>query len=133
MPVPPPTELSRDDQLPEDLRDDPHGDRELATSQSQGHERRHEPEDRGDQDGDRHREVAIDAGVGQVDGGVGADPDERLLADRHQTAVAGQGVPHRRHQDQDPEAGQLLGDVGVEGRRHEEEADDDEADDARSG
>ena len=52
--------------------------------------------------------------LGEEDRAVGAEPDERLLADRHEPGVAGQRVPHRGQDDQDEQRGELLDDVGAE-------------------
>ena len=74
----------------------------------------------------RHRGVALDTGVGEIQRRVGTDADERLLPDRDETAVPGEGVPHRRHEDEDPQPGQLLGDVGLEDGGDREQAEHDQ-------
>src|ERR1043165_4214347 len=82
----------------------------------------------GGEGGEAHREVRRDAGLGEDDGGVGAEAEEGLLADRDQAAVAGEGVPHRGEDGEDEQLGELLGGVGRQRERDEGEGDDDDRD-----
>ena len=54
-----------------------------------------------------HGDVGVDAVLGEHDRRVGAEADERLLADRDQPAVAGQRVPHPGQDDQHEQLAEL--------------------------
>src|SRR5207244_2775010 len=69
--------------------------------------------------------------VSQEDRAVRAEPDERLLADRHETPEPGERVPHHREDDEDVERGQLLHRVCTEHERHECEQPDQHDETAR--
>src|SRR5581483_5557506 len=84
-----------DRQQMEHLGDHPGADREVPAAQPEREERRRQRDRGGDEAGERDRRERMDAAVvaEQVEA-VGADPDERLLADRDEAGVAGEEVPH---------------------------------------
>ena len=98
--MPAPSELSNETKIADHLGDDPHPDRELGAAEAQDQERERDRDHAAKERRDDHRAEGVDAAVGEPDGGVGAEADEGLQADRHEPAVAGERVPHHRHQDE---------------------------------
>ena len=102
-----------------ELGDDPHADGEFAALETQ-HQRRQRQRQRADDDrGEEQRRVDADAGIGEPHGEIGAEAEERLLADRHQSAIADQRVPHHREDHVNEQRRQPVDAVGAEPQRPE--------------
>ena len=108
VPVPAPSDWSRETRMRGRLGDDPHPDRELAPR------KRSTRSESGIETPPQKSAATTIAPYGfqlwlrEPDGAVGAEADERLLADRDEAAVAGERVPHHRDEHQDQQRRQLL-------------------------
>ena len=111
----------------------PHADRKFAPAQSQ-HEvgNRDREQRRADRAGEQGG-IGGKAAGGQTDGEIGADAEERLLADGHKAGVAGQRVPHRRENDIDEKRRQLVDDIGAGDHRRRRQRDENDGDDDAEG
>ena len=92
----------------------------------QHHERERPGQHADDERAEEQRRIDADAEVGEADRGIGAEAEERLLADRHQAAEPDQRVPHHREDDVDEQRRELVDGVGAEERRPDREHGDDD-------
>ncbi len=79
-----------------------HREREVVPAQAEGRNADQHAGDHADHGAERHADPRRDAELHERDGdGVGAEPEERRMAERDQPAVAGQHVPAEPHRGPD--------------------------------
>ncbi len=116
-----------------ELGEDPHRDRERTGAQPE--RKRGERDRKQSYQQRRHEQCGVDleSGVRQPNRGIRAEPEEELLPDRDQSAIAGQRVPHRGQQNVDEQRGHPVGEIRAEIERTEREHDRDPGQAGRRG
>ena len=107
--------------------DDPGADRELRAAEAQHDERKRDRHHCAEERRKDHRHIRVDAVEREPHGRIRAEADVGLQTDRYQAGVAGECVPHDRHQDERQQVRKILHDARTHDHGHEGEGNDQHA------